>query len=166
MVIWPAQSALQAMLKHEHVAIVTAAYLCVYYIGASPAPADREGADLAAQALPSDRPSEGAHAPPPSLADLPAPSGRPSCRADSRARSATRASLRACARPRVSARLTGQVFADPVTFALDNAVGTPARDAVIAAYSDTQRILLIVAVSIASLVVLIWCVPPSPLRSS
>ena len=33
MVIWPAQSALQSMLRHEHVALVTAAYLCVYYIG-------------------------------------------------------------------------------------------------------------------------------------
>ena len=83
-------------------------------------------------------------------------SGPRSCRTDSRRPSATRASLRACVCD-ARARLTAQVFADPVTFALDNPVGTAARDAVIAAYSDTQRILLIVAVSIASLIVLIWC---------
>ncbi|KAL4757878.1 putative siderochrome-iron transporter Sit1 [Aspergillus foveolatus] len=39
--------------------------------------------------------------------------------------------------------LASQVYADPFTFALSNPVGTPDRDAVIAAYMDTQRLLCI-----------------------
>ncbi|CBF82008.1 hypothetical protein AN5378.2 [Aspergillus nidulans FGSC A4] len=39
--------------------------------------------------------------------------------------------------------LASQVYADPFAFALSNPVGTPDRDAVIAAYMDTQRLLCI-----------------------
>jgi SIT family siderophore-iron:H+ symporter-like MFS transporter len=39
--------------------------------------------------------------------------------------------------------LASQVYADPFEFARSNPVGTPNRDAVIAAYMDTQRLLCI-----------------------
>ncbi|RDW65673.1 putative siderochrome-iron transporter Sit1 [Aspergillus mulundensis] len=55
--------------------------------------------------------------------------------------------------------LAAEIYADPFTFALGNPVGTPDRDAVVAAYMDTQRLLCITGLCLTvPLIVFALCI--------
>ena len=52
-----------------------------------------------------------------------------------------------------NATLAAAVYADPFTFAANNPVGTPDRDAVIAAYRHVQRLLCIAGICLSVLLI-------------